>query len=89
MIVIRTQRDYNRKHTHFHKVSAPEWGYFKKISHRQNGESNLKPVIAVSSYIADKDVFYGYGTSGDYIKAIDGAGGIPVQLPTIKKHIGL
>ncbi|HJB26458.1 MAG TPA: gamma-glutamyl-gamma-aminobutyrate hydrolase family protein [Firmicutes bacterium] len=44
----------------------------------------MKPVIAVSSYIADKDVFYGYGTSGDYIKAIDGAGGIPVQLPTIK-----
>ena len=44
----------------------------------------MKPVIAVSSYIANKDIYYGYGTSGDYIKAIDGAGGIPVQLPTIK-----
>ncbi len=40
----------------------------------------MKPVIAVSSYIANKDIYYGYGTSGDYIKAIDGAGGIPVQL---------
>lgn len=44
----------------------------------------MKPIIAVSSYIANKDVFYGYGTSGDYIKAIDGAGGIPVQLPAIQ-----
>lgn len=44
----------------------------------------MKPIIALSSYIANKDVFYGYGTSGDYIKAIDGAGGIPIQLPAIK-----
>lgn len=44
----------------------------------------MKPIIALSSYIADKNVVYEYGTSGDYIKAINGAGGIPIQLPTIE-----